>query len=158
MNKDEIKMIKEMAEMLIDAQDKCELNPCNECEHQGCREGCWHYLSATELYKKGGRIVAEDEIVIKKQAYEKFVEEFAKQEEIAYSYEQGYTELLETNHQLQDELEKTKQETAREILREILYTKSCEDWFENEQLVDFGKKIVDKIENLAQKYGIGLED
>lgn len=70
MNNDEIKMIKEMAEMLIDAQDKCELNPCNECEHQGCREGCWHYLSATELYKKGGRIVADDEIVIKKRQYE----------------------------------------------------------------------------------------
>ena len=119
MNKDEMKMIKEMAEMLIDAQDKCELNPCDECEHRGCREGCWHYLSATELYKKGGRIVADDEIVIKKQAYEKFVEEFAKQEEIAHSYEQGYTELLETNHLLQDELEKTKQE-KREILQRLI--------------------------------------
>lgn len=69
MNKDE--MIEEIAEMLIDAQDKCELNPCDECEHRGCRNGCWHYLSATELYKKGGRIVADDEMVIKKSEYAK---------------------------------------------------------------------------------------
>ena len=47
---------------------------------------------------------------------------------------------------------------VKEILKEILYTKSCEEWFENEQLVDFGRKIVDKIDNIAQKHGIELGD
>lgn len=70
------------------------------------------------LYNANYRKVADDEIVVKKQAYEKFIEDFAKQEEISHSYEQGYTELLETNHQLQDELEKSKKE-KKEILQMI---------------------------------------
>ena len=122
---------------------------------------------ATYLYDAGCRKVGEDEIVIKKQAYEKFVEEFAKQEEIAHSYEQGYTELLETNHLLQDELEKTKQET-KEILQTInkylvgtrgIYTiktfRNCR--FEDLMLVraDDLEMLVKK---LAKEHGVELED
>lgn len=98
---------------------------------------------ATKLYEAGYRKVADDEIIIKKSKIgmlEKTID---------------YLEIEKA--QLNKQLEKAKKETAREILQEILYTKSCEEWFENEQLVDFGKKIVDKIENLANKYGIELE-
>ena len=156
MNRDEKKMIEDMRAIIQREHSDCMSNLCENCEYYAMNY-CGSVKKANALHNAGCRIIGDDEIVIKKQAYEKFVEEFAKQEEIAHSYEQGYTELLEANHQLQDELEKTKQQTAREILQEILYTKSCEEWFENEQLVDFGKKIVDKIENLANKYGIELE-
>ena len=123
---------------------------------------CRHYANEKELSQVG-----DDEIVIKKQAYEKLVEEFAKQEEIAHSYEQGYTELLETNHLLQDELEKTKQE-KREILQTInkylvgtrgIYTiktfRNCR--FEDLMLVraDDLEMLVKK---LAKEHGVELED
>lgn len=143
MTKDE--MIKEMQKDLVLSEQDC----------------VW-------LYEKDGyRKVADDEIVIKKQVYEKFVEEFAKQEEIAHSYEQGYTELLETNHLLQDELEKTKQE-KREILQTInkylvgtrgIYTiktfRNCR--FEDLMLVraDDLEMLVKK---LAKEHGVELED
>lgn len=108
MNEDE--MIEEMAKVLCDKDKRCE-----ECISRLLLP-CEYKSYCTRLYNANYRKVGDDEIVIKKQAYEKFVEEFAKQEEIAHSYEQGYTELLETNHQLQDKQEKTKKETAREII------------------------------------------
>lgn len=155
MNKDE--MIKEMAEIL---NKNC--GNCSICEFAGkstatldCTELCY----ATALYNANCRIIAEDEIVIKKQAYEKFVEEFAKQEEIAHSYEQGYAELLETNHQLQDELEKTKQE-KRDILQELkeMFGTSREFNWIGAGMGGIGDHISDRIEQFAKEKGIELED
>lgn len=51
-----------------------------------------------------------------------------------------------------------RKETAREILNEILFVESVEGWEENEQLVKFSNKIVDKIEELANKYGVEAHD
>lgn len=139
-------------------------------------------LVAKRVIEAGYRKVGEDEIVIEKREYEALLLEQKRLKEIVDRIPCGYKligneevviskhlyeQLKKHNadrkrlrlrwHQAKQELEQAKQETAREILQEILYTKSCEEWFENEQLVDFGKKIVDKIENLANKYGIELE-
>ena len=153
MNKDEMKMIKEMAEMLIDAQDKCELNPCNECEHQGCREGCWHYLSATELYKKGGRIVADDEIVIKKRQYEQLKKYNRDRKRLRLKWQQAKQEVKDTK-------KKTKQETAREILQELkeMFGTSREFNWIGAGMGGIGDKISDRIEQFAKEKGIELED
>ena len=58
---------------------------------------------------------------------------------------------------LEIEKENIRKETAKEILNEILFVESVEGWEENEQLVKFGNKIVDKIEELAKKYGVEIE-
>ena len=111
-------MIEDMRAIIQREHSDCMSNLCENCEYYAMNY-CGSVKKANALHNAGYRKVGEDEIVIKKQAYEKFVEEFAKQEEIAHSYEQGYTELLETNHQLQDELEKSKQE-KREILQQLI--------------------------------------
>lgn len=113
MNKDE--RLEEMIAIIQQEHSDCMSNFCDRCEYYAMKY-CGSVKKATALYNANYRKVGDDEIVVKKQAYEKFVEGFAKQEEIAHSYEQGYTELLETNHQLQDELEKTKKE-KKEILQ-----------------------------------------
>ena len=112
---------------------------------------------AKTLYILGYRKVAEDEIVIKKQAYADFVEKFVEQEEIAHSYEQGYAELLQSNHFLQDKLENAKQET-REILQKLkdnimLADFGCGDGYE--EVVDMN---TDELKKLAKEKGIELED
>lgn len=125
-----------------------------------------------KIYNANYRKVGEDEIVIKKSEYKelkKYRTDWLNSEKMHLQAELEDTEfelgcsnrlfqkVCEEKKELEKQLEQAKQETAMEILQEILYTKSCEEWFENEQLVDFGKKIVDKIENLANKYGIELE-
>lgn len=111
-----------------------------------------------DLYNEGYRKVADDEIVVKKEAYEKFVGQLIEQEEIAHSYEQGYAELLQSNHFLQDKLENARQETTREILQKLkdnimLADFGCGDGYE--EVVDMN---TDELKKLAKQYGIELED
>ena len=58
----------------------------------------------------------------------------------------------------EEEVKRIEKETAEKILNEILFVESVEGWEENEQLVKFGNKIVDKIEELAKKYGVEVQD
>ena len=58
----------------------------------------------------------------------------------------------------EEEIKRIEKETAEKILNEILFVESVEGWEENEQLVKFGNKIVDKIEELAKKYGVEVQD
>lgn len=139
MNKDE--RLEEMIAIIQQEHSDCMSNFCDRCEYYAMKY-CGSVKKATALYNAGYRKVADDEIVVNKQAYEKFVEEFAKQEEIAHSYEQGYAELLQSNHFLQDKLEKTKKETAREILKWI------DEPFTEEEI-----RIL-----IAKNFGIELED
>ncbi len=64
--------------------------------------------------------------------------------------------------EIEDKIESGKlcdrKEIAKEILNEILFVESVEGWEENEQLVKFSNKIVDKIEELAKKYGVEVEE
>ena len=57
----------------------------------------------------------------------------------------------------EEEVKRIEKETAEKILNEILFVESVEGWEENEQLVKFGNKIVDKIEELAKKYGVKVK-
>lgn len=169
MDKDEV-MIKNMASIICkETSNKGLCEKCGFKKHKqfGHTYQCRKFDDAEALYNAGCRKIGDDEIVVKKQAYEKFVEEFAKQEEIAHSYEQGYTELLETNHQLQDELEKAKQET-REILTAInkylvgtrgIYTvktfRNCR--FEDILLVR-ADDLETLVKKLAKEHDVELED
>lgn len=47
-------------------------------------------------------------------------------------------------------------ETATDIINELKYIESVKDWEENEQLVEFGKRISDKLYELAQRYGVDI--
>ena len=58
----------------------------------------------------------------------------------------------------EEEVKRIEKETAEKILNEILFVESVEGWEENEQLVKFGNKIVDKIEELAKKYGVEVQN
>ena len=58
----------------------------------------------------------------------------------------------------EEEVKRIEKETAEKILNEILFVVCVEGWEENEQLVKFGNKIVDKIEELAKKYGVEVQD
>ena len=55
------------------------------------------------------------------------------------------------------DIQEVRKHTAKEILQELLLVESVEQWQENEQLVQFGNKIVDKILELAKRFGIEVE-
>ena len=122
--------------------------------------GCYYYQAK----------IADDEIVVKKEAYEKIVGQLIEQEEIAHSYEQGYAELLQSNHFLQYKLENARQETAREILEELkTKCKELENKFSHlckskkECLMETCRyegvlAVKRELYDLAIKYGIELED
>lgn len=60
--------------------------------------------------------------------------------------------------QLKEELIQVRKETVEKILKEILFVKGIKGWQENKQLVEFGNKIVDKIEELAKQFGVEVEE
>lgn len=55
-------------------------------------------------------------------------------------------------------ISQARKEMARYILKEILFVKGIKGWQENKQLVEFGNKIVDKIEELAKQCGIEIKE
>lgn len=127
MNRDET--VKAMAKMLC---PKGTAN-CGKCsKNYKCNV---NFSQLSQLFDGGCRIIGDDEVVLTKGAYES----------LSNKAKENVVKALAI-----------KQETTREILQEILCTKSCEEWFENEQLVDFGRKIVDKIDDIANKYGIEI--
>jgi hypothetical protein len=80
-------------------------------------------------------IISKDLVVLSKEEYTKdFCSQFNK------GYERG------------------SKETARYILKEILFVKGIEGWQENKQLVEFGNRVVDKIEELAEHYGVEVTE
>ena len=102
-------------------------------------------MSATELYKKGGRIVADDEIVVKKSDIEGF-------EKLARKYESLKAAQKINDEHLHIRIKKqAKQETAREILQELY-----------DEAMRYTNEVIElsalQIKQLANKYGIKLED
>lgn len=127
MNKDEKKMIKEMANE-IDLAKKHLWNAIN----LKIDDYSWHSKGIAEaLYNAGYRKIADDEIVIKK----------SKINALKNRNDRLKMELKICERKL----EKAKQETAREILQELY----------NECVYFTQGRIA--IEKLAQKYGIELE-
>lgn len=124
MNKDEMKMIEEMAKIMDKSDEKCGNAGCFGCEYVNA-DRCVYILGATELYNAGYRKIADDEIVIK--------DEYLKEELRYLEY-------------------KTRRETAREILQTIencgfrsLYDKT---YGKHYKLTDY------MIANIKHKYGI----
>ena len=107
------------------------------------------YGKAEELIKQGYQKVDKDkQIVLSREEYEILLSNADN------AFQDGLNESRELYKQeVETEIRK---ETAREILKELLFVESVEGWQENEQLVEFGNKIVDKIEELAKQYGIEI--
>ena len=72
MNKDELKMIEETAEVITQASDKCLDTACEDCKY--CRADddyyrCKSVFEAEALHNANYRKIAVDEIIIKKSEY-----------------------------------------------------------------------------------------
>lgn len=100
MNKDEKKMIEEMAEIIYNKQSQCIMNDCEDCGYFG-RYNCSSIKKATALYNANCRIISEDEIVVKKSEQKQWLKDF-----------------IESNKKTEEIIRK---ETAREILKLIEY-------------------------------------
>lgn len=67
-------------------------------------------------------------------------------------------ERLFTARQLRDELERHEQEIARDILHEIMSVETTsENFVKNTEFYEFVQKVLGKLEELADKYGVKLE-
>lgn len=124
---------------------------------------------ATELYNAGCRIIADDEIVIKKSEYKelkKYRTDWLNSEKMHLQAELEDTEfelgcsnrlfqkVCEEKKELEKQLEQVKQETAREILALIGKPNyKGDDWYEGA----FFKQEQIR-EQIADIYGIELED
>lgn len=162
MNKDEMKMIEEMAKTIVD----CGMSDCVFCNG---KHKCIYYKSAELLHNADYRKVGEDEIVIKKSEFERFqrientlkristvspteaeVENKALKETIAIILAQKRNIWGRYNEKCK-EFEGAKQETAREILHKI------KDYIDN----GMGGYLLIERENiidLAKALGIELDE
>lgn len=161
MNKDEMKMIEEMAKTIVD----CGMSDCVFCNG---KHKCIYYKSAELLHNADYRKVGEDEIVIKKSEFERFqrientlkristvspteaeVENKALKETIAIILAQKRNIWGRYNEKCK-EFEGAKQETAREILQELY-----------DEAISYVCKVVElttfQIEQRAKEKGIELE-
>lgn len=132
MNKDE--MIIDMAEVITQASDKCLDTACEDCKYYRADDDyyrCKSVFEAEALYNAGYRKIADDEIVLNKEDYDKLCH-------LAYF---GYEDV--------------KQETAREILHDIEFygVRSLNDkvWGNHFKLTDY------TMLDLKMKYGIAKE-
>lgn len=127
MTKDEMIMIEEMAKVLCNRK-------CGECEY--IPRLCGYKSYCTRLYNAGCRIIADDEIVIKKKQYEQLKKYNRDRKRLRLKWQQA------------------KQETAREILALIGKPNyKGDDWYEGA----FYKQEQIR-EQIADIYGIELED
>ena len=120
-------------------------------------------LIAEELLKYYQPKLPEDSVVLSREEYEKLKQYEEKVKNGACFTQKEWLELCDEEYKRETEnLSKVRQlerkETAEKILNEILFVESVEGWEENEQLVKFSNKIVDKIEELANKYGVEAHD
>ena len=144
-NKDEMKMIEEMAELIYNRQSQCIVYNCEECEYSGNHK-CSSIKKAAAIYNAGYRKIAEDEVVVKKSDYAELNKDF---DDWKKEYDHNCLLRLEV-FELEKELEKAKQET-REILQGL---KDRIKHIRN----DFSRLEIDWIiAILAQRYGIELK-
>ena len=135
MSKDEMKMIKEMAMILAQADRECltKSEDCGNCNAWG-KEPCACYNEAEALYNANYRQIADDEIVIKQTDYVELNKDF-------YDWKKEYDHncLLRLEvFELEKQLKQAEQETAREILK----------WMDE----PFTDKEIRKL--ITEKYGI----
>lgn len=117
MNKDE--MIEEMAKIIDKSDEKCENADCFECEYVNT-DRCVYIFGAIELYEAGYRKIANDEIVVKKREYEKKeIDSFLRGRESAFYDIESMFNVPKKDIDYIKTIDKAKQETAREILKEL---------------------------------------
>lgn len=164
MNENEKKMIKEMATHMVDYCDRFQMCPYVEDSNVTC-----DICKARSLYNANCRIIAEDEIVIKKSEYKelkKYRTDWLNSEKMHLQAELEDTEfelgcsnrlfqkVCEEKKELEKQLEQVKQETAREILALIGKPNyKGDDWYEGA----FFKQEQIR-EQIADEYGIELEE
>lgn len=142
MNKDEMKMIEEMAEIIYNRQSHCLVCSCEDCGYSG-RINCNSIKKAVALYNANCRIIGEDEIVVKKSDLEGF-------EKLARKYESLKAAQKINDEHLHIRIKKqAKQETARAILQ-MIYDKGKDTAMICLPTI--------AIKQLAKAYGIKLED
>lgn len=94
---------------------------------------------ATYLYDTGCRIIGDDEIVIKKSEQKQWLKD-----------------CIESNKKTE---EIARKQTAREILQEIMSVETTsENFVKNTEFYEFVQKVLGKLEELANKYSVELED
>ena len=163
MNKDEKKMIEEMAKEIYKGATICDGKLCQDCKYHkksryADKTNCQCTAIAESLITAGYRKVGEDEIVIKKDEYEEL-------QECDEANARLFTKncILEcSNKKLKKQLEQASKETARAILQEIftlLHTIKRQDYedgvpYYSEEVEIFN----DRLSEIFNKYSIELED
>lgn len=100
----------------------------------------------------------EGSVVLSKEEYSDYLKlknDYAHAKEKAEKLQADNERLYKNVGKFKDQVRK---ETAEKILKEILFVKGIKGWQENKQLVEFGNKIVDKIEELAKQFGVEVEE
>ena len=106
------------------------------------------------LYNAGYQKPNKDYIMLSREEYEKLQNENKR-----LFYQNCNLKIENKNLEENLEIEVLKgKEKAEKILKEILFIKGVEGWQENEQLVEFGNRIVDKIEELAKEFGVEIKE
>lgn len=142
-----------------------EMASCDNCIH---KEVCYMhetYGDCAEEVKETGcfayhRKILKGSVVLSKEEYERiafYKELYDETKRREQKLNEFNGNLIIENQTLKDKLELKGKETAKEILKEILLIESVDGWQENKQLVDFGNKIVDKIERLAKQFGVEVK-
>lgn len=178
MNKDEMKMIEEMAKVMCEKKIKCK-----DCVLEDFY--CIYKKGATELYNAGYHRVEDDEVVVKKSElarlknlelnYEQVYEDYRKLEQERNSYRKvgedeivvkksEYEDLSKDYATINDEayycgfsagVEEAKQET-RDILHD-LYMCFTEEYLLGFRNSNKDHKSASVVKRLCKAYGIELE-
>lgn len=130
---DKQKQIEEMANIIkntwlvdLEGDTMCVCEVLDEVDIKGI---------ARELVKQDYRKITEDSIVLSREEADRF---------------RGQTlNIKKVKAQ-------ASKETATDIINELKYIESVKGWEENGQLVEFGKRISDKLYELAQRYGVDI--
>ena len=169
MNKDEKKMIEEMAEIIGRERKDCIARNCHDCWYFGW-DHCSSTRKATALYNEGCRKVGKDEIVIKKSEYVALKKAKNDYKQRFESSDKRCEQLVRTSVEAVEKKEQAKKEAVREILQEILKEVESMEVRANlqrktvkvEELKSYCDWIIHKvvpktIKDFANKYGIELE-
>ena len=147
--------IEEMAKIIREA-DAITCGNCDKCRYSW-HDDCDSIMKATNLYKQGYRKLPKDSVVLSREEYEKLEEKIMdlrldKQElKNEISEKDNKIALLEeTIECIKFNVDFTRKETAREIAEMLKAAKG---------VVKVHFEAYDElIENIAEKYGVDLED
>lgn len=141
MNKDEM-MIEDMARIICKGTSNegfCEKCDFKKHEQFGYTYQCRKFDDAEALYNAGYRKIGDDEIVIKKREYDTLLKTYTQIYDNAYHWG----------------LKVGEEKTAMDILQEL---KDRQTFMLADEVFGRENVITRKINELAEKYGVELED